>query len=260
MSQNLSWIDKAGRFGFVAKGAVYAIIGVFALKLSLGDGGAFLDTEGASKTVLQQPFGQVLLFALGVGLACYAAWRLTQAIVDPRRGHSDWKRIAKRIGWAGSGLVQAALAVAAFQTLAGEQGGRSSWLGKVLALPAGQWILVAVGAGLIGGGAFQLYRAYRASFAKKLHTHEMSARERTWAIRLGRFGIAARGVVFPILGWFFIQAGLHARASEAKGTGAALREIAQQDGGAIWLPIVAAGLIAYALYMGINAKYRREFA
>lgn len=107
--RTLKWLDWAGRGGFVAKGAVYAIIAWYALAVALGKGGAFLDKEDVAKTVGLQPFGKGLLFALGVGLACYAAWRFVQATANPR-GEDGAKGIAKRIGWAGSGVVHAALA------------------------------------------------------------------------------------------------------------------------------------------------------
>src|SRR5688572_4721572 len=71
-------MDRAGRAGFVAKGAVYAIIGWYALEVVLGRGGAFLDKEDVAKKVELQPYGQVLLAVLGAGLACYALWRFVQ--------------------------------------------------------------------------------------------------------------------------------------------------------------------------------------
>ena len=88
----------------------------------------------------------------------------------------------------------------------------------------------------------------------------MSATERRWLLRISRFGVAARGAVLPVVGWLFIKAGLAANANQDTGTGAALREISRQTWGTTLLAIAAAGLIAYALFMGVNARYRRVFA
>lgn len=255
----MKWMDRAGRAGFVAKGAVYAIIGWYALEVAFGKGGAFLDKEDVAKKVELQPYGRVLLFVLGLGLACYAAWRFVQALVNPR-GEDGAKGAAKRIGWAGSGVVHAALAFAVFQTLTGADDGRKSWLATALAQPGGRWAFVAAGLGMIGVGVFHLWRAWSASFAKKLEQSEMSAEERKWAIRLGRLGMLARGIVFPIIGWFFVRAGLDTDLSKAKGTSAALREIAHAPLGSMLLPLVAAGLIAYGALLAVNARYRRPFA
>jgi NADH:ubiquinone oxidoreductase subunit 5 (subunit L)/multisubunit Na+/H+ antiporter MnhA subunit len=257
------WMDRVAGLGFLAKAAIYATIGLFALQFAFGDGGALLDSHDAARKVKVQPFGQVLLLLLGTGLVCYALWQFARAAFDPgRSGRPDAKRIARRLGWAGSGLLHGALAVGAFQTFAGHRGEdrKGSWIAQLLASPGGSWVMIGIGLGIIAFGGFQLWRAYQASFRKELETHRMSPTERRWALRVGRFGLAARGVIAPIVGWFFIQAGLHARASEARGTGAALREIASQRWGSILLAIVAAGLVAYAAYMMVNARYRKTFA
>ena len=44
---NHPWAKKLGRMGYAAKGAVYAIIGVLALKLAAGEGGRTTDSHGA---------------------------------------------------------------------------------------------------------------------------------------------------------------------------------------------------------------------
>jgi hypothetical protein len=88
----------------------------------------------------------------------------------------------------------------------------------------------------------------------------MSERERVWAVRIGRLGMVARGVVFPLIGWFLVTAGLETDPSEVKGTGGALREIAIAPMGRPMLVVVASGLLAYAILMVINARYRRWFA
>src|SRR6476619_1642488 len=75
-SPAMGWLARAG---LVSRGVVYAIVGVLALKLALGDGGKTTNQQGALKTVAQQPFGKFLLVALAIGLGGYAIWRLTRA-------------------------------------------------------------------------------------------------------------------------------------------------------------------------------------
>jgi hypothetical protein len=67
-------------------------------------------------------------------------------------------------------------------------------------------------------------------------------------------------VVLGIIGYFLVQAGLTASASQAKGTGGALREIASASYGSILLGLVAIGFIAYAVYMFASARYRDVYA
>jgi hypothetical protein len=64
--------------------------------------------------------------------------------------------------------------------------------------------------------------------------------------------------VFPIIGWMLIRAGLDADAGRARGTGAALRQIATSTWGELLLPVVAAGFIAYALYMFVWARFHGD--
>src|SRR3954452_14759083 len=82
-------VGLAGRAGLVARGVVYAIIGLLALKLAVGDGGKATNQQGAMRTVAKQPFGQGLLIALAVGLAGYAVWRLSPAPFGHRREETD---------------------------------------------------------------------------------------------------------------------------------------------------------------------------
>ena len=68
-------------FGIVglSTAAIYAIIGVLALKLAIGEGGKLTDQQGALKTVAGQPFGSILLTLLAIGLGGYSLWRLFRA-------------------------------------------------------------------------------------------------------------------------------------------------------------------------------------
>src|SRR3954467_2808811 len=75
-----------GRAGLVARGAVYAVIGILALKLAFGDGGKTTSQQGALGTIASQPFGKVLLVLLAVGRAAGSraacsrkAWRATRS-------------------------------------------------------------------------------------------------------------------------------------------------------------------------------------
>ena len=77
-AEALGWLARAG---LLARGAVYFVIGLLALKLALGIGGKATDQEGAMKAIAAQPFGKVLLVLLAIGLAGYALWRLTRAAV-----------------------------------------------------------------------------------------------------------------------------------------------------------------------------------
>ena len=67
--QVIPWVEKLARFGYAAKGVVYAVIGILALQLASGQGGEATGPEGALSTIGQQPFGRTPL-AISVGPAC----------------------------------------------------------------------------------------------------------------------------------------------------------------------------------------------
>ena len=123
--------------------------------------------------------------------------------------------------------------------------------------PFGRWLVGAVGATVVGVGLYQFVRAWRASFTKRLKRAEMSSTEEEWATKVGRFGFAARGVTFLIIGGFIVTAALQADPSEAQGLDAAFRWLEQQPFGTWLLAIVALGLVAYGVFQIVLAKYRR---
>src|ERR1700687_2389901 len=76
-----------GRAGFVARGAVYFIVGWLAVMAAFG-GSAATDKQGALETIGQLPLGTVLLGVAAAGLFAYALWSLVRAMFDPeQRGH-----------------------------------------------------------------------------------------------------------------------------------------------------------------------------
>src|SRR4051795_8252262 len=116
-SEEVGW---AGRAGLAARGVVYAIIGLLALKLALGDGGKATNQQGALHTIARQPFGKLLLILVAVGLFGYAAWRGAWGAVGPvSAGDDDAK---ERVAGVVSGLAYAALCVTAIKILMGSGG------------------------------------------------------------------------------------------------------------------------------------------
>jgi hypothetical protein len=257
------WIVLLARFGYAAKGVVYIIIGVLAAYAAFTSGGRKTDSRGALEEILLQPYGKYLLGAVAIGLAGYALWRFVQAFADTENKGSGAKGIAIRFGYAVIGVIYAGLAFSAVQIIMGSGGNSNSessakdWTATLLAQPFGQWLVGLAGLGFIAAALNHFYKAFTAKFREKLMTNEMSGSVQTFAVRTGRFGLIARGVVFGIMGAFLIQAALNSNAGEARGLSGALTAIEQQTFGQLLLGIVALGLIAYGFYMLVLARYRR---
>lgn len=254
------WIERLARLGFAAKGIVYALVGLLAAQAAFGAGGQKTDTQGVLQTIVNQPFGKLLLSVVAIGLFGYALWRVVEGVTDPDRKGSDAKGLLQRGSYIVNGLVYAGLALTAVRIILGSGGGSSNasrdWTARLLSQPFGQWLVGTIGALIIGIGIYQFYDAYKAKFRQKLKLNEMSSTERTWIVRTGRFGLAARGVVFAVIGFFFIQAARQSNPNQAVGLGGALTSLEQQPYGSWVLGIVAIGLIAYGLYYIVQARYR----
>lgn len=254
------WVERAGRAGFVAKGAIYAVVGLLAIQIPLGLGGETTDRQGALRTVAQQPLGEVLLLLLAVGLACYALWRLAQALVDRDGEGTGAKALAKRAGYFGRAILYGSGSVAAFALVAGWGSGGGSneqqETAQMLSLPGGTLLVGAAGLGFLGAGAFNGYRAVTCKFRDDLRERQMARAARPWTIAVGIVGHVARGVVFALIGLFLVKAALQYDPKEAVGIDGALRKVAEQPYGTVLLGLVAAGLLSYALFCFVAARYR----
>ena len=255
------WVERLARLGYATEGAVYALIGLLAMGAAFGTGGRATGQHGAFAVLAGSLFGSILLGLIAVGFLGYALWRSVQAIADPDKEGTDVKALGKRVGYGVSALVYVGLALSAAGLifgLANESGGSpDDWTALLLSWPLGQALVVGVGAAVIGVGLHELYQAYKAGFVEYLKLGEMGEKVRKWTERWGRLGIAARGVVFGVVGTFLIRAALEYDPQEARGLGGALQTLAQQRFGPWLLGAVAFGLIAYGLFMLAVARYRR---
>jgi Domain of Unknown Function (DUF1206) len=250
------WLSRAG---FVARAAIYAIIGVFALTLAIGEGGKLTSQQGALKTVANQTFGSYLLTVLAIGLGGYALWRFFRAALGrgPEGSDSGFERLAALA----SGLAYAALCLLAVEILLGSGSSSStdpeSSTAGILGWPGGQWIVGAIGVVMIGVALYQGYRGITQKFLDDSKTEEMSPNVRKWIGRVGTVGHLARMVVFGLIGFFLVKAAIDYNPKTAVGVDGALAKLANQSYGSVLLGIVAAGLIAFAFYSLSDARYRR---
>jgi hypothetical protein len=256
------WTERFGRLGFLAKGALYAIVGVIAIKVAAGQGGNAEDQKGALATLADEPFGIVLLVVLALGLSCYTLWQLVE-VMNGRRDKDGVEDYAERAASVGRAGIYGALAVFAWAIVASSGGGASSsgsekqQTAMILDWPGGVALVTIVGLIVIGIAAYQGYTAATQGFLDDLELARMSENERRTATSLGTAGHAARGVVFALIGVFLVKAALEYEPREAIGLDGALNELAGQSYGSVLLGLVATGLLLYGLYCFVEARYRK---
>lgn len=254
------WLVRLARVGYVAKGVVYLVIGGMALRGAMGTGGGATDSRGALRVIGDGTAGQAALVVVGVGLIAFALWALIAAATDADRRGSDAKGVALRFGQAARGLAYGALGASAFGLVGGggggSGGGAERWTSRLMDAPFGRTLVAAVGIGVMGYALYQFWRAARKNLRKRLHMEHADPDATRWVIRVARFGIAARGVVFLVIGGFLAQAALREDASRAGGIADSLATIGQQPYGRALLALVAVGLLAYGVWELLNARYR----
>lgn len=256
-----SWVEKLARLGYGAKGLVYIIIGILAVQAAIGSGGQTTGSEGAFQTIASQPFGQILLGIVALGFLGYAIWMIVRGFVDADDKGSDAKGLGKRSSYVINGLIHLGLAISAFSIVIGSGnsggGGTQGWTAQLMSQPYGRWLVAIVGLVVIGVGLYRIYKGYTEKFRDVLKEHEMSVTEQTWAIRSGKIGLPAQGIVLGIIGIFLIVAAIQANPNEARGLGAALDALAAQPYGPWLLGIVALGLVAHGAFNLVLARYRK---
>jgi uncharacterized protein DUF1206 len=81
-----SAVRASARIGLIARGVLYAAVGVLALRLAFRQAHATADKNGALLAVARQPFGKALLVILAIGFASASTARCA-ASPKPRGDH-----------------------------------------------------------------------------------------------------------------------------------------------------------------------------
>ena len=254
------WVERLGRIGLVAKGVSFGIVGVLAVLVAAGAGGATTDRPEAFRVLAREPYGFVLLLLLALGFGSYAAWRFAQAFLDRDDEGTDMKGWAKRGGCLAKGLFYGGLSVLALSFVTGPRGESASEperTAMVLQWPFGRWLVGAAGLGLLGYGLWNGYRSISGRFRKRMKDGQMERENvRPFVNVIGFLGHLARMVLFCMVGAFLVRAAYQYDPKEAIGLDGALAKLAQQEGGPVWLAAAALGLFAYGLFSVAQARYR----
>lgn len=257
------WLGWLGRIGLVAKGASYALVGVLAIMVAVGFGGRATSREGAIEVIADELFGAAVIVGLALGFAAYALWRLAQALLDRDNEGTDPPGLAKRLGYFGRAVLYSGLAATALTLLDGtgddqsQTGQARDTTAEALTWPAGRYLVAAVGLGFLGAALFNAYRALTQKFEEKWWVGDLSERTKGLLAGLGSAGLLARFVVFGLIGSLLVKAAWQHDPQEAIGLDGALRRTAEAPYGGALLGALAAGLLCYAAFCLVEARYRR---
>lgn len=241
------------RFGFLARGTVYLVVGVLAARVAILQRGRTLGPAEALAKILSSWHGRITLWIVAAGLLAFVLFRAFQCLRT--RG-----RLA-RIGYAVGALGSLVLAVTAVRTLLRFHAGGDA---QALREAAARLVSHAWGRGALElGGAIALcvgvVEALRAAVGKlpaDFTSAIMARGQKKWTARLARVGVLAHGAIVAVTGYSVFLAGLEGNPRDLRGTAAALRTIKHAENGPVLFALVAAGLVAYGLSLLVLAAHR----
>lgn len=251
-------MDHVARAGLVAFGVVHLVMGWLALRLAFGDPEGKADSSGAVRELAQQPFGEAVVWAVGIGMVLLAMWQALEAAVGHRRydGSERWR---KRLASAGKTVAYAAIAVTAIRVVTGssssKEDGTTSLSAKLMDLPGGQLLVGLVALGIAAVGAYLIFKGATERFLKDIEAGGASGRVGSAYVWLGTCGYIAKGVAIVGVGALFGYAAVTHEPDKSGGIDEALRTVLDQPFGAVATGLVGAGFVAFGLFCFAWARH-----
>jgi hypothetical protein len=263
------WADRLARVGYMAKGAVYLLVGGLALAAAAGLGGKATDPSGALAMVARTSIGRVALGVIAPGLVAHATFCAALMLMgEPHADRGPVLRAIRKIGNAISALIYFGLAATATALSLGwgalvhtdKDAETRHWSARVLAAPFGRPLLIAVAAVILIAAAVALVRVFWPGDARRrLRIEEMSERQCKTVAAVGRIAFLSRATVLAIIGYFLGWAAIDRAPREARGPGGALHAVWEHPHGDVLLAMMAGGLITFGAYALFEARWRRLF-
>jgi hypothetical protein len=250
-------LDHAVRLGLVSYGVVHLLIAWLALNLALGDRSGKASNSGALHEIAESGLGRVSLYVVAAGFAALIVWQGFEALA----GHRDedgakraWKRVVSAvkvgiyatIGWSALDMAMGS---------SGKGGGTDTWTARLMGMPAGPWLVAAVGGIVIGVGVALAWRGWKEKFRSKLDVDGRTGRDGRAYVVFGKAGYLAKGFALWVVGGLFLYAAWTHDPDKSGGLDQALSKLLQQPFGAPMLVAVAAGIGCYGLFCFAWARH-----
>lgn len=242
--------------GFISKGIIYLVMGMLSLLAALNMGGESSGTNQTLAFLKKQPFGQVLLMLLGVGLFCYSLSVFIQSIKDPENLGNSRNAKLQRFGLFITGLVYTFVAVLAFFhvfTYISEENSGARYLNFIgpstlSVIFIGVGIILAVQSVVLIVGVFK---------GGLLDQFNLEGHKYHRFIRLiGQFGFYSRAFIVAIIAYFFLRAGIYTGSHDIKGIQDAFSFLDQSVIGRILMGFTAIGFVSYGAFYVLLTRYR----
>lgn len=240
-------IEAGARLGYAASGLLHLVLAWLTLQLVIDNGGGSADQTGALAQLAGTAVGKALLWVLLAGFVLLGLWQVTEAVA--RHGRHRVRPAAKAV-------VYAALAFSTISVLRGSSSSSDqqtrSVTARLMAQPAGVWLVGVLGAVVVAVGLFHVVKGARAGFLEDLREHP-----HRWVIRIARLGYIGKGVALGAVGGLFAVAALNHDPQKAGGLDDALHQLLGLPAGPVLVVAIAVGFACYGLYSFARARYAR---
>jgi hypothetical protein len=242
------------RVGLITYGVVHLLVAWLVVQVATGDGGN-ADKTGALQE-LAGAGGAWLLWVLAVGLGASALWQLAEALFS--KGRPTRARVVN----VGETVLFGYLAYSAGKLAAGSAASStdSAQLGLIGGLLSKEWgkpVVVAIGVAFVVAALFVVRHGLTKRFVEEHDYGSANVPMRQAAVRLGQVGYAALGGIYGIAGALVVVAAVQSDPGKATGLDVALKTLASQPYGSVMLFVIAAGLLAFAVFCFFDARFRR---
>jgi Domain of Unknown Function (DUF1206) len=255
-------MEVAARGGFVARGAIYLLIGVIALQIALGHGGQ-ADRGGALGQIAAKSYGTIVLWLLVVGFAGLALWRFSEVAFGA--AGPDGNEAGERLKSLARGLLYSFFFVSTLQLVTGTSSRATAngntqsrdLTARVMTHTGGRLLVGLVGVVVLVIGFLLAREGWTKEFLKRMNLGGAPTGTRSVVEKLGVLGGVARGAVIALTGVFLTIAAVRFSPSKAEGIDGSLRAFAHTPVGPFLLILVALGLVAFGLFSWCEARWRR---
>jgi hypothetical protein len=253
-----AWLKVYAQIGIGTLSFLYLAMGALTAMAALGLGGEKADHKDVLPFLLVQPFGRGLVLAALAGLVGYITWRLYLAVIDPDHREAGPRTLILRAGYLVSACFHGGLAWYAVHLLildgrVAQDDQTVTVADLLLRQPMGPWWVGLLAATFASMGLFQFWKVWSDRYLRRIRDPELIRRHDTLVRWSGTVGFSARGVVFLIIAYLFLRAGMYFRPAEAGGTEKAMTFLESVPFGEGLLALLAFGLMAYGVFLGIQA-------
>ena len=256
-ADNSKWMDHAVRVGLVSYGIVHLVLAWLTVELVIGGGGESASNQGALQKLAENGLGKFFLYVAAVGFVALVVWQVLEATWG-HRDEDGGKRVFKRVISAAKVVIYGALAISSFKTASGSSsggGGTDGYTSKLMDLPAGPFLVGAVGLGILVVAGFLAYRGWEETVRSQLDVDGRTGKDGRAYVLLGKIGYIAKGIAFAVVGFLFLYAAITHDSSKSGGLDQALHKILQQPFGGPILLVIAVGFAGYGLFCFAWARH-----